>query len=118
MAKEKDEAILTATGFFGGSNMKGTYDVDLMMKFPEEQLTNAVQFIASIGKQLKIIAYVNELKMKLGTFRIHSIAIDRDANSKIKFKSMIDNCDVNCISQLMINEETPIVLKAKIVETE
>ena len=117
MSKE-NENIVTATGFFGGSNMKGTYDVDLVMKFPEEQLTNAVQFIAAIGKTMKIVAAVNEIKLKLGTFRIHSLNIDRDANTKIKFKSMIDNCDVNCISQLMINEETPIVLKAKIVETE
>lgn len=117
MSKE-NENIITATGFFGGSNMKGTYDVDLVMKFPEEQLTNAVQFIAAIGKTIKLIAMVDEIKLKLGTFRIHSLNIDRDANSKIKFKSMVDNCDINCISQLMINEETPIVLKAKIVETE
>lgn len=114
----KENNVIEATGFFGGSSMKGTYDVDLTVKFPEYQLTNAIQFLAGIGKDIKIIAQVNEIKLKLGTFKIYSLNIDRDANTKIRFKSMIDHCDVNSISQLMIDEETPIVLKAKIVETE
>ena len=114
----KENNVIEATGFFGGSNMKGTYDVDLTFKFPEYQLSNAIQFIASIGKEMKMIAQINDQKIKLGTFRIYSLNVDRDANTKIKFKSMIDHCDISNISLLMIDEETPIVLKAKIVETE
>ena len=116
MANENDpNEMIVATGFFNGSSSSGTFDIVLKFKFPEEQLTNALQFLAGIGRRLKLIANVDGEIIKLGTFTINQLNVDRDANASIKFKSNKEMCFSNNFEKLMI-EETPIVLKAKVVD--
>lgn len=115
MAEEKD--LIVATGYFDGHNIKGNMDITFKMSFPEGDLPNALQFVAAIAKQVKLIAYINgdsNLKVHLGVFCVDSIKIDRNANCKIQFKSTIENCFVNNFAKLL-EEEASIMLKGKIL---
>lgn len=115
MAEEKE--MIVATGYFDGHNIKGNMDITFKMSFPEGDLPNALQFVAAIAKQVKLIAYINgdsNLKVPLGIFGVDSIKIDRNANCKIQFKSTIENCFVNNFAKLL-EEEASIMLKGKIL---
>ena len=115
MSKENKEGLITASGFFNGSSTKGNFDVQLKFKFPESELANSIQFLAAIGKRMKMIAIVDEDKINLGIFSIQQMKIDRDANNTITFKSNKDDAFVEEVSKLLV-EEAQITLKAKILE--
>nr|DAJ94269.1 MAG TPA: hypothetical protein [Caudoviricetes sp.] len=113
----KEESLIVATGYFDGHNVKGNMDVTFKMSFPEGDLPNALQFVAAIAKQVKLIAYINgnsDLKVPLGVFTVDSLRIDKNANCKIQFKSIIENCFVNNFAKLL-EEEASIMLKGKIL---
>ena len=113
----KEEALITATGYFDGHNVKGNMDVTFKMSFPEGDLPNALQFVAAIAKQIKLIAYINgnsDLKVPLGVFSVDSLRIDKNANCKIQFKSTVATCFVNNFSKLL-EDEVSVMLKGKII---
>ena len=115
MAEEKE--LIIATGYFDGQSSKGNFDVSFKMSFPEGELANALQFVAAIAKQVKLVAFINgnsDLKIPLGIFYVDSIKIDRNANCKIQFKSTVENCFVNNFSKLLVDEAS-IMLKGKIL---
>lgn len=115
MAEEKE--VIIATGYFDGHNVKGNMDITFKMSFPEGDLPNALQFVAAIAKQVKLIAYIygnSDLKVPLGVFSVDSLRIDKNANCKIQFKSTIENCFVNNFAKLL-EEEASIMLKGKIL---
>lgn len=68
MAKEN---VISAIGYFDGSNSKGNFDVQLKAKFTESELANSLQFVAGIGKMLNLIAVVEGNKVKLGKFTVY-----------------------------------------------
>lgn len=113
----EEKEVIKATGFLDSQNTRGNSEVNFSMSFPEGDLANALQFVAAIGKRLKMIAYVNgneDLKYQLGIFGIDNIRIDKHANCKVKFKSSTDQCFVGNFSKLLI-EEASILLKCKIM---
>ena len=115
MAEEKE--VIVATGYFDGQSSKGNFNVSFKMLFPEGDLPNALQFVAAIAKQVKLVAYMNgnnDLKIPLGIFSVDSIRIDKNANCKIQFKSTVENCFVNNFAKLL-EEEASIMLKGKIL---
>ena len=114
MAEKKE--MIVAKGFFCGQTSKGNFDVQLKMEFREDQLANALQFVATIGKQLLIVAYVNDesQKIKLGKFALYDLKVDRNACCKVTFKSTADSCIVDNFGKLLVDEAT-ITLKAKVV---
>lgn len=121
MANEKgNDNIIKASGYFNGYKTKGNFDVQFIMEFPESSLANVLQFVASIGKTVQVVANVedpnstDQVTAKLGKFTVDSIKIDRYANSKVVFKSNTDLVDMKAFPSLMV-EEAVITLKAKII---
>lgn len=112
---EKAE-IIQAIGYFNGYKTKGTYDVELNFKFGEDQLPNVLQFLSGLGNDLSLLAVVYDEKVRLGSFSLYNLTVDRDANAKVRFKSNVDKCFINNFRSLLLDEETPIILKAKVVE--
>ncbi len=114
---EEEKELIVATGYFDGHNIKGNMDITFKMSFPEGDLPNALQFVAAIAKQIKLIAYINgnsDLKVPLGIFSVDSLRIDKNANCKIQFKSTTERCFVNNFAKLL-EEEASIMLKGKIL---
>ena len=113
----EEKEVIKVTGFLDGQNVKGNSEINFSMTFPEGELANALQFVAAIGKRLKMIAFVNgneDLKYNLGVFSIDNMKIDKNANCKVKFKSSVDQSFVGNFSKLLV-EEASILLKCKIM---
>ena len=113
----KDEGLVVASGYFDGYNSRGNFDVQLKAKFAPDELANALQFVAGIGKIIQLLAIVEDEKVKLGKFNVYSIRIDRDANCFVTFKSNVDSSYVENFSQLMVDEAI-ITFKAKVLAEE
>lgn len=116
MAKENN--VIKAEGYFDGQTSKGNFDVQLKAKFAPGELSEAIQFIAALGRQIKLMALINRNKedtIKLGLFNVSSIKIDQDGNCKIVFRSNLDSVHVENFSKLMVDEAL-ITYLAKVVD--
>ena len=111
----KNDNVIQASGYFDGNSLKGNFDVQLRFKFFEENLANALQFVAGIGKRISLIAIVEENKKKLGIFTVYNMKIDKNAVCTVTFKSSASDSFIDEFSCLMI-EGAKIILKAKVLE--
>ena len=59
----KDESVISASGYFDGQTSRGNFDVQLKAKFAPEELANALQFVAGIGKRIQLLAIVENEKV-------------------------------------------------------
>ena len=115
MAEENE--VFEAAGLLHNFKSKSNFDIEVSFDFTEDQLSNAMQFMAAIAKRIKVIAKIGEAKVTLGTFRFHSFKVDRDANSRLVLKTNMDDCNsLDSIMAMGNPEEQYIVLKAKIGE--
>ncbi len=112
-----NENVISAVGYFDGSNSKGNFDVQLKAKFMNNDLPNALQFVAGIGKRLRLIALIEDEKVKLGTFTVYSMRIDSNGNCFVVFKSNKDSVKIEDFSKLMVDEAF-ITFKAMIISDE
>ncbi len=108
--------LISATGYFNGSNSKSNFDVQLKFRFPQTEITNALQFVTGIGKRMKLVALLSgeTQPIKLGIFNVYSMRIDRDMNCDVTFKSNLDNSFVGNFEKLMIDEAI-ITVKGKLL---
>lgn len=113
MAKNDDQPVIEATGFFAGNATRGNFDVELKIKFPEQSTANALQFVAGIGQRLRMVATVADVKVKLGVWSVYRISVDKDLQTTVIFKSSSENAFVGNLPSLMVDEEE-ITIKAKI----
>lgn len=116
MAEEKAN-VIKATGFYAGHSAKGNFDVDLKIGFTEEHVSEAIQFVAGIGSNLKMVAIVRDNKVDLGLWNVFKVMVDRNAQAKVTFKTSKDNTFVERLAELMADEEN-ITIKAKIIPME
>ena len=106
--------VIKATGYFDGQNSKGNFDVQLKAKFLADDLPDALQFVAGIGKRIQMVASVEGTKVKLGQFTVYSIRVDKDMNCFITFKSNVDSVYPDEFTKLMV-EDAHITFMAKIL---
>lgn len=114
MANENE--VFSAIGVYNGHSAKGSFDIDLKLLFTEPNLKDAIQFIAGIGKEIKVVA-VNEiegLKVKLGTWTVHRVAVDKNAQTAVVLKSTMDRVYSDNIPDIML-EDTEFVFKVAII---
>lgn len=115
MAKDEDN-IFSAIGFYNGHSCKNNYDVELRLRFTEIHLDEALQFVAGIGARLKLIANTGREKLKLGIWSVYRLSVDKNAQTTVVLKTMLDQAFVGNIPKLMEeNEENEIELKAQII---
>ena len=111
MAKEN---MIKATGYFGGLNSKGTFDVQFKVKFYGPELADALQFTATIGSTLNMALSVGQGKPKqIGKFAMHAMKIGRDGDSVITFKSNIDSVNMEAFTADVFNDEENITMFEK-----
>lgn len=111
-----EKEVIQALGFFEGQTSKGNFDIQFKMSFRENEIGNALQFVATIGKEIAILAVVNDNdKVKLGKFSVYKVTVDKNLNCKVDFKSNVNDCFVGNFERLMVDEAT-ILLKCKVSE--
>lgn len=111
------EGIIKATAFYAGHSAKSNFDVDLKLGFTEEHVHEAIQFVAGIGNQLRMVAMVHGEKVDLGLWNVFKVLIDKNCQAKVTFKTSKENTFVERLSELMADEET-ITIKAKVIPME
>lgn len=97
---------ISAIGYFGGYNMKGNFDIQVKATFMEPELKDALQFLAGIGKRLKLAAKIGDETIKLGSFNVFSLKVDRDAQCTVTFKSNQEYVKVENLSKLSVEDAT------------
>lgn len=104
---------IKARGYYHGHSAKGNFDVELKLRFLEDEAYNALQFISSVGHQLKLIAKQDGLPdpIKLGMFNFYNLRVDRDANVYVSLRANQDFCFINNIAKLMKEESFTFVAK-------
>ena len=114
MANENSN-IISATGYFSGNSTKSNYDLELKINFNGDEISNAIQFVAGIGKRMQLVAIVANEKIKLGQWSVYSLRIDKNLTATVVFKTSKDNAFYENIPSLFV-EETEISIKAKILD--
>lgn len=113
MAKGNSDDVIKAKGIYNGYYVRGNFDVELRFIFPESQLMSALQFTVGITKRLRLIAKVEETKVKLGEWNVYRLTVDKNLQTQVVFKSNIDSVFVDNISELM-SEDAEINIAAQI----
>lgn len=111
----EESEVIQATGFYGGSTTRDNFDIELKMKFNEGEVLNAIKFIAGIGTNIKLIAKVDGENVKLGTWGVYKLSIDKNLMATVIFKTAKEHAFLENLSKLLV-EETEITVKAKIIE--
>lgn len=110
----ENENVIKAIGIYAGHSARGNFDVELKMIFTESHISEALQFVAGIGQHLKMIAEVAGEKVRLGTWGVYRLAVDRNAQTTVVFKANAEHILVDNLSRLMVEDEE-IILKAQLV---
>ena len=114
-----NESIVKATGIYNGHSIRNNMNVELKVRFNENELANAITFIAGIGKRLRVLAKFKdqetdaEKKVKLGSFNINRISIDRNGNCFLSLMSSREYVFVDNINEIL-SDETEITFIAQI----
>ena len=107
----KEDNMIKAVAIYNGHTIKKNFDIELKLRFIDEQLPNALQFVACIGKQVILKAKVGKEAYQLGVFNINRINIDKDGNAFISFMSNNDYVNLENIEKLMVEDDVRIAGK-------
>lgn len=110
----KIENTIKVTGVFRGSSVKENSCVSLKFGFLSTVLPAALQFVAGVGKKIKLGIFAEDSKYYLGEYWLYSFRMDRDGESVIEFRSDTDSVNLNNISMLA-EIKAEIEIKAKIL---
>ena len=78
--------------------------VEISFRCVNSQLSNALSFAILIGKPIKLGCSIEDSKYKIGTFSIHRLAVDRDGETVIVFKSNKDSVNLESVIPLLEDE--------------
>lgn len=110
------EDLIKADGFYNGHSAKGNFDIELKLRFLENQAMQALQFISSVGYKLRLIAKYEDESIKLGTWNFYSERVDKDANVYLSLRANRDYVFVNNLAKLMEEHEFTFVGKVIVDE--
>lgn len=101
---------------YNGHSAKGNFDVELKLRFFENEALNAIKFVSAVGKRLQIVAKPENggETIKLGIFNFYNLKFDKDANAYLSVRANQEYCFVNNMTKLM--QESLFVFKARVIE--
>lgn len=111
--KEKNANSISISGMLVGYSVKNNYDVELKLRFTESEVTTALLFVGGIGNTIKMQAEVRSKKVNLGGWTVYRVAIDKEAQTTVVFKSNLESTNTEEFS-VLATEEEEIKLKAVI----
>ena len=90
---------------YGGHNITANGLVNLTLKADYSELVNTIQCTQMLNNDVTIAAKVNGKIQSLGIFRIKSIDISGDGESKIKFTGDTNYVETDLINDLPLNTD-------------
>lgn len=105
-------------GKYVNHNVKANKAVDVVFSMPYTELKNYIQTIQMLNENVTLAAKIGADKkpIKLGTYMVNSINVDRDGQGKLKFNSTLDHVDANALNDVAARNDEPlsVLLKAEI----
>ncbi len=90
---------------YDGHSVKKNTSVDLRFKAPYSELVNCLELLQLLNCNVEVLAKINTNKpIKIGTFYLNELKVDRDGESNIKFNSESDFVELNNINLLSEKE--------------
>lgn len=96
-------------------SVKQNKAVDITFKMPYHELTKYIQTIQMLNENVTTAIKVGTDKkpIKLGTFMVHNLGIDRDGQGTLKLNSQLDFVDANAINEVAARNDEPCILLLK-----
>lgn len=107
---------------YNGHSLKANGSVDFNLKSAYSELVNTIKLTQLLNNDIKIKAKVNGKTFELGTFRIKSITIDGDGESKIKLNGLNDYIEMDNLNSLPLQsddvQEFNVLYQSDVTESE
>lgn len=106
---------------YAGHSLSANGSVNFTLKARYGELVNTIKMMQMLNNDVKVAARIQGQKpMSLGYFRIKSIFIDGDGESKIKFNGVVDQIEIDNLNALPLNDsdasEFTVLCQAEIEE--
>lgn len=90
---------------YNGHSIKANGSVDFNLKSAYSELVNTIKLTQLLNNDITIKAKVNNKVINLGIFKIKSITIDGDGESKLKFNGLSDYIEMDNLNNLPLNSD-------------
>lgn len=90
---------------YNGHGLRANGSVDLNLKAKYSNLVNTIQLMQLLNNDITIKARVSNKVTRLGVFRIKSIVIDGDGESKLKLIGLSDYIEMDELNKLPLSNE-------------
>ena len=90
---------------YNGHGLRANGSVDLNLKAKYSNLVNTIQLMQLLNNDITIKARVSNKVTRLGVFRIKSIVIDGDGESKLKLVGLSDYIEMDELNKLPLSNE-------------
>lgn len=106
---------IKAEGKYSTHSVKANKNVDITFKMPYSELTNYIKTIQMLNENVILAGKIGTDKkpIKLGTFMVSNISVDRDGQGTLKFNSQLDFVDANNLNDLASRNDEPLILLLK-----
>lgn len=100
---------------YANHDIKANKSVNVQFKMPYTELTNYIQSVQMLNENVTVAARIGADKkpIKLGSYQINAINIDRDGECKLKFNSQLDFVDASNLNELAGRTDEPLMVLMK-----
>lgn len=90
---------------YGGHSITANGLVNLTFKAAYSELTGSVELLQMLNNDIAVMAKINGKPLNLGLFRLKSIDIDSDGESKVKFSGNKDFVETDAVNEIPLNTD-------------
>lgn len=90
---------------YNGHSLKANGSVDFNLKSAYSELVNTIKLTQLLNNDITIKAKVNKQTINLGVFKIKSITIDGDGESKIKLNGLNEYIELDNLNSLPLQSD-------------
>lgn len=95
-------------------DVKSNKAINITFKMPYSELTRYIQTIQMLNENILVGCKIGASKpIKLGTFMLQNLNIDRDGEGKLKLNSQLDFVEMDNVNELAMRNDEPIFLLLK-----
>lgn len=100
---------------YANHSVKQNKAVDLTIKMRYSELPEYIKTIQMLNENVTVAGKIGADKkpVKLGTFMVHNIGIDREGDGTLKLNSQLDHVNANNINELAARNDEPLILLLK-----
>lgn len=96
---------VAAVSQYKGHSLNENGSVNLSLKFKYDQLANVIQLTQMLSNDVAVtVKMPSNSPLKLGLFRLKSIAIDDDGESTVKLNGLNDYVEVDNLNQIVTKD--------------